>query len=203
MSQQSFDLGGVTIWPGLLTGQRQAALMEEIGAALALAPLFGPVTPRGQAMSVQMSAAGAYGWVSDRRGYRYEARHPVTGAPWPAIPPIALALWAEVAPQARAPECCLINVYRSGARMGLHQDRDEADFAQPVLSVSLGDAALFRVGGAQRGGKTASHWLKSGDVALLAGPARLAYHGIDRVRDGSSSLIDGGGRINLTLRVVT
>jgi alkylated DNA repair protein (DNA oxidative demethylase) len=113
-----------------------------------------------------------------------------------------LAVWERFAPGARAPECCLVNLYRE-ARMGLHQDRDEADLSQPVVSISLGDEALFRVGGTERGGPTRSVWLRSGDVAVLAGPARLAFHGVDRVRAGSSSLVPGGGRINLTLRVVT
>ena len=149
-----------------------------------------------------MSAAGAFGWVSDARGYRYAAERP-TGGAWPPIPDSVLAVWDALLPGARAPESCLVNLYRGAARMGLHQDRDEADLTQPVLSISLGDEALFRVGGTERGGPTASAWLRSGDVAVLAGAARLAFHGIDRVREGSSRLVPGGGRINLTLRVVT
>jgi alkylated DNA repair protein (DNA oxidative demethylase) len=139
--------------------------------------------------------------VSDRRGYRYEPRHP-SGVPWPPIPDEVLAVWHEVTGVDRAPDCCLVNWYGEGARMGLHQDRDEADFAWPVVSISLGDEALFRVGGTERGGRTASVWLRSGDVAVLEGESRLAFHGIDRIRHGSSTLLPQGGRINLTLRVV-
>jgi alkylated DNA repair protein (DNA oxidative demethylase) len=176
-------------------------MVEDIRAVVAQAPFFTPETPRGQKMSVRMTAAGAYGWVSDRRGYRYETAHP-SGVPWPPIPASVLAVWAAVAGTDRAPQCCLVNWYGESARMGLHQDRDEADLSQPVVSISLGDDALFRVGGTMRGGPTRSIWLRSGDVAVLGGPARLAYHGIDKVRPGSSTLLPRGGRINLTLRVV-
>ena len=197
------DLRGVTVRPGFLSRAAQEAMVADVLAVMAAAPPVHPVTRRGMAMSVAMTSCGALGWVSDRRGYRYEPRHPVTGAPWPPIPASVLAVWEAVAPGARAPESCLVNLYRGGARMGLHQDRDEADLAQPVVSVSLGDEALFRVGGTERGGPTASLWLRSGDVCVIGGPARLAFHGVDRVREGSSGLIPGGGRINLTLRVAT
>ena len=153
-------------------------------------------------MSVRMTSAGRRGWVSDRRGYRYAERHP-SGVAWPPIPGRVLSIWREVTGLARDPDCCLVNYYDEGARMGLHQDRDEADFSWPVLSISLGDDALFRVGGTERSDPTASHWLRSGDVAVLEGPSRLAFHGIDRVRAGSSTLLEKGGRINLTLRIVT
>ena len=136
------------------------------------------------------------------RGYRYIDRHP-SGRPWPDIPPLALSPWHALAGKVRAPQCRLVNFYGADARMGMHQDRDEADFSQPILSISLGDDALFRVGGPVRGGRTESHWLASGDVAVLGGKARLAYHGVDRIRFGSSSLLAQGGRLNLTLRVVT
>ena len=195
-------MNGARVWPWLLDSGGQAALLEEVRAVVRAAPLFSPVTPGGRRMSVRMTAAGRFGWVSDRRGYRYEARHP-GGPAWPPIPPLALALWRAVAPEARAPECCLVNFYGEGARMGLHQDRDEADFGQPVVSVSLGDEGLFRVGGTERGGRTASVWLRSGDVVVLGGAARLAWHGVDRIRFGSSRLLPQGGRLNLTLRVVT
>jgi alkylated DNA repair protein (DNA oxidative demethylase) len=197
-----FDLNGVAVWPGLLSPDAQRRMVADVLAVMAATPPVHPVTRWGKAMSVAMTAAGSHGWVSDRRGYRYEGRQ-ADGTPWPPIPRSVLAVWEAVAPGARAPECCLVNLYRDGARMGLHQDRDEADLSQPVVSVSLGCDALFRVGGTQRGGPTASLWLRSGDVAVLAGPARLAFHGIDRVRAGSSELVPGGGRINLTLRVVT
>lgn len=148
-----------------------------------------------------MTSAGRCGWVSDRRGYRYEPRHP-SGVDWPPIPERVLALWSDVTGLERAPDCCLVNYYDAGARMGLHQDRDESDFSFPVVSVSLGDDALFRVGGVERTDPTESLWLHSGDVAVLDGASRLAFHGIDRVRAGSSTLLGKGGRINLTLRVV-
>lgn len=176
-------------------------MLEDIRKVLRAAPLIVPETPRGQKMSVKMSAAGDFGWISDRRGYRYERCHP-SGAAWPPIPASVRAVWDALCPGARAPQCCLVNWYGPEARMGLHQDRDEADLTQPVLSISLGDSALFRVGGTQRVGPTRSIWLASGDVAVLAGAARLAYHGIDRLRPGSSTLLPNGGRINLTLRVV-
>ena len=127
--------------------------------------------------------------------------HP-TGCPWPPIPERVLTIWRDLVSADRDPDCCLINFYREGARMGLHQDRDEADFSWPVLSVSLGDEALFRMGSELRGGKTRSIWLRSGDVMVMGGDARLAHHGIDRIRFGSSPLLERGGRINVTLRVV-
>ncbi|TNC74260.1 alpha-ketoglutarate-dependent dioxygenase AlkB family protein [Rubellimicrobium roseum] len=199
---QTLDLNGVLVRPGHLDRPAQEAMLADILRVQAEAQPFHPVTRWGKAMSVAMTSAGRFGWVSDRRGYRYEERHP-SGLPWPPIPPSVLAVWDAVVPGARPPECCLVNLYREGARMGLHQDRDEADLSQPVVSISLGDEALFRVGGIERGGPTASLWLRSGDVAVIGGPARLVHHGIDRVRAGSSDLVPGGGRINLTLRVVT
>ena len=197
------ELRGVEIFPQALDRAAQEAMLHALSAVLAEAPPFHPVTARGQQMSVRMTSAGTFGWVSDRGGYRYERAHPVTGRPWPAIPDPVLALWRDFAgPGARAPESCLVNFYGEGARMGLHQDRDEADFTQPVVSLSLGDDALFRVGGPVRGGPTGSVWLRSGDVAVLRGAARLAWHGIDRVIFGAAPLLPAGGRINLTMRVV-
>ncbi len=198
---QPVDLNGVRIWRGRLPPAAQERLVGELRAIVRAAPFFRPVTPRGQPMRVRMTAAGRLGWISDRKGYRYEPCHP-SGGPWPPIPSAVLALWQEITGLARAPDCCLINFYGEGAGMGLHQDRDEGDLSFPVVSVSLGDEALFRVGGTDRRAPTRSLWLRSGDVALMAGPARLAFHGIDRIRFGSSALLPGGGRINLTLRVV-
>ena len=195
-------LNGARIWRGILDAPEQAALVEELRAIVRVAPLVVPVTPGGRPMSVRMTAAGQFGWVSDRQGYRYADRHP-SGVAWPPIPAAVLAVWEAVSDSPRAPECCLINFYGEGARMGLHQDRDEADFSCPVVSISLGDPGLFRVGGTERRGRTASTWLASGDVAVLGGPARLAWHGVDRIRFGESALLPQGGRINLTLRVVT
>lgn len=193
---------GFEIHQQRLSPEAQDALVGDLRQCLSVAPLFQPVTPLGTPMSVRMSAAGQYGWISDRKGYRYEATHP-SGVAWPAIPERLLTLWRDLIPEARMPECCLINWYSETARMGIHQDRDEADLTQPVLSVSLGDDALFRMGNATRGGKTESVWLRSGDVVVMRGSARMAYHGVDRVRPGSSTLLRNGGRINLTLRVVT
>ncbi len=200
--QPEINLKGVRVLPGYLEPDVQARMLSELRDVARLAPFFRPVTRRGP-MSVRMTAAGRFGWVADRRGYRYETRHPETGRDWPPIPETVLSVWRAVSGSDRDPECCLINLYREGAKMGLHQDHDEADMTHPVVSISLGDDALFRVGNVERGGKTASVWLQSGDVAVLGGAARLAHHGIDRVRDGSSTLLDGGGRINVTLRVVT
>ncbi|MDQ2090372.1 alpha-ketoglutarate-dependent dioxygenase AlkB family protein [Marimonas arenosa] len=195
-------LRGVTVFRRALDAAEQAALLGEVRDIARAAPMFHPVTRWGKEMSVKMTSAGEFGWVSDRRGYRYERRHP-SGVAWPPIPPTILQLWDRFAPGMRAPECCLVNFYGEGARMGLHQDRDEADFSQPVVSVSLGDEALFRVGNIERGGKTESLWLKSGDVVVIGGAARLVHHGVDRIRFRSSTLLPEGGRINLTLRVVT
>jgi alkylated DNA repair protein (DNA oxidative demethylase) len=195
-------LRGVELWQSWLSPEDQQAMLAEIRAVAARAPLFVPVTPSGKTMSVRMTAAGRFGWVTDKAGYRYEPRHP-DGMDWPPIPASVLAAWEALSGSARAPECCLVNHYPPGARMGMHQDRDEADFSEPVLSISLGDEALFRIGNATRGGKTESVWLRSGDVLRMGGDARLLYHGIDRVKDGSSALLRDAGRINLTLRVVT
>lgn len=194
-------VGGVPVWSELLDRQAQTALLKSVLEVVEDAPFFSPVTPSGRRMSVEMTSAGSVGWVTDRSGYRYELRHP-SGVPWPPIPDAALAVWRAVSGVQRDPSSCLINLYRGTSKMGLHQDKDEGDLSWPVVSISLGDDALFRVGGNERRGKTESAWLKSGDVLRLANETRLAFHGIDRVRAGSSRLIPGGGRLNLTLRVV-
>lgn len=192
-------------FPQGLDGRAQEALLKEIEAVIDAAPLFVPRMPRsGHPMSVRMTNAGPLGWVTDQaNGYRYQATHPVTGAPWPPIPPMLLDLWADLTGYPHPPEACLINYYAGAAKMGLHQDRDEEDFDAPVVSVSLGDTAIFRVGGTTRKGPTRTHTLKSGDVFVLGGANRLAYHGIDRVLPGTSDLLAQGGRFNLTLRRVT
>ncbi len=199
--EPSLRIAGFDIYPGLLPLADQVAMVEDLRQVVAAAPLVSPVTPGGRQMSVRMTAAGRLGWITDRKGYRYSPTHP-RGTPWPAIPDRVLAVWNMVTGLARKPDCCLVNFYGEGARMGLHQDRDEGDFSFPVVSISLGDSALFRMGGIDRNEPTRSHWLSSGDVVVMGGPARLAWHGIDRVRHGSSTLLPQGGRINLTLRVV-
>lgn len=195
---------GLRYFPGRLETDAQRQLVESLRGAVADAPLFTPIMPRtGRPFTVRMTNLGALGWVSDRAGYRYQPTHPETGRPWPAIPEALLELWREVSGYSHGPEACLVNFYNGGAKMGLHRDEDEEDFAAPVLSVSLGDTAVFRIGGPERGGKTATLKLASGDVLVMGGASRLCYHGIDRVIAGTSTLLRDGGRINLTLRRVT
>jgi alkylated DNA repair protein (DNA oxidative demethylase) len=194
-------VSGLALHRGALDGAAQEELCAALRLVAGAAPMRRQVTPGGRVMSVRMTSAGGCGWISDRAGYRYDARQP-DGRPWPPIPPRVLALWHQVTGLARPPDCCLVNYYGEDARMGLHQDRDEGDFTAPVVSISLGDAALFRIGGVDRGGPTRSFWLQSGDVLVMGGQARLAWHGVDRLRFGSSRLLPHGGRINLTLRVV-
>lgn len=193
--------GGFEFFSGYLDRAAQEALRDDLRRVVAAAPLFSPVTRFGKPMSVRMTSVGRYGWFTDRRGYRYIEEHP-SGTPWPPIPDRVLAIWRVLVSESRLPDCCLINYYSDKARMGLHQDRDEQDFDWPVLSVSLGDEALFRMGGTERSDPTRSVWLGSGDVVVMGGDARLAYHGVDRIKPGTSTLLQGGGRINLTLRVV-
>lgn len=196
------QIRGFDIYKGYLDATSQMALVDDVRNVASKAPMFSPQTPYGKPMSVRMTSAGAVGWYADTSGYRYASTHP-DGAEWPAIPDSILTLWRDLTGLERTPDCCLINYYSEDARMGMHQDRDEADFSWPVLSVSLGDAGLFRIGNQTRGGKTESLWLESGDVVVMGGEARLTYHGVDRIRFGSSSLLPKGGRINLTCRVVT
>lgn len=195
------DVGGIKVHQGVLDPGQQAELVEQVRRVVRAAPLFRPETKRGQKMSVRMTSAGRYGWISDRAGYRYELEHP-DGGEWPPIPSIAKEVWRDLSRVHCDPQSCLINFYDADAKMGMHQDRDEANFEMPVVSISLGDDALFRVGGTERGGKTQSIWLNSGDVAVMGGEARLNFHGIDKLRAGSSALLPNGGRINMTLRVV-
>jgi DNA oxidative demethylase len=201
---------GIEVWPGArhlpgyLSRAAQEALLDDLRSALRTAPLFQPVMPRtGKPFSVRMTNLGPLGWVSDKAGYRYQPLHPATGKPWPAFPDAVIKAWSDLADCAREPEACLVNWYAPGAKMGLHQDRDEEDFTAPVVSLSLGDTAVFRVGGEQRGAPTRSVRLESGDAFVLGGAARLAFHGVDRVIAGSSTLLPEPGRINLTLRRVS
>jgi alkylated DNA repair protein (DNA oxidative demethylase) len=192
---------GVVLWPAAFDDMAQRALTDAIFALAQDAPFYRPVMPgSGKAFSVEETNFGSLGWIADKAGYRYEPHHPQTGKPWPAIPQTLLDLWNATTRYEAPPQCCLVNLYREGAKMGLHQDRDEKALAAPVLSVSLGDDALFRIGGPTRKGPTKSLKLRSGDVLMFGGPARLAFHGIDRILSGTSRLVPGGGRINLTLR---
>ena len=196
------DIDGFRIHHRWLDEPAQRAMLADIRAVIAAAPLVRPVTPWGKPMSVRMTSAGRLGWVIERGRYRYAPRHPETGALWPPIPESVLTVWHKLSGWPEDPDCCLVNWYGEGARMGLHQDRDEGRFDAPVVSVSLGDPARFRIGGTTRKGPTESTILHSGDVAVMGGASRLAFHGVDRVLFGGGSLLPGGGRINLTLRVV-
>lgn len=196
---------GVRHIPGALSREEQQALVDDIRAVVAQAPLYTPAMPKtGKEMSVRMTNCGPLGWVTDKDGgYRYQPTHPVTGKPWPPMPPRVLDLWRTYAACPLEPEACLINFYSETARMGLHQDRDEAEFSAPVLSVSLGDACLFRIGGTRREERTVSFRLETGDIVLIGGESRLAFHGVDRIYPATSTLLKNGGRINLTLRRVS
>jgi alkylated DNA repair protein (DNA oxidative demethylase) len=197
-------LSGLRLVPGYLDRPAQERLLDELHEAMRHAPPYTPRMPKtGHPMSVRMTNCGPLGWVTDERGYRYQSLHPETGAPWPPIPDAVLEARHAHAGYPHPPESCLVNVYGPAARMGLHQDRDEQDFAAPVVSLSLGDTCLFRIGGTTRKDPTRTLRLASGDALVLGGPARLAFHGVDRIMPGTSTLLPEGGRINLTLRRVT
>ncbi len=195
---------GLRCYPGYLDHGGQGELLAALRQIFAAAPLFTPHMPRsGRPMSVRMSNCGPLGWISDENGYRYAAAHPVTGRPWPPMPDLLFAIWNELSRYPYPPQACLINFYGPKAKMGMHQDRDEADFDAPVVSLSLGNSCLFRIGGKNRSDPTRSLKLDSGDAIVLAGGERLAFHGVDRIYPGTSRLLAEGGRINLTLRRVT
>jgi alkylated DNA repair protein (DNA oxidative demethylase) len=204
MSETAREIMGVRLLPGLLDRPAQEAMVEAVRGVIRAAPLIRPVTAWGKPMSVCMTSAGRLGWVIDRGRYRYSPSHPETGKPWPPIPDCVLAVWRAVSGWPEDPDSCLVNWYGESARMGLHRDADEGEegFAAAIVSISLGDPARFRIGGLDRKGPTESVILRSGDVVVIGGRARLAYHGIDRVMFGEGDLLPGGGRINLTLRVV-
>lgn len=197
----NLSLRGFQIYEQFLNLEAQQALAAELRDAIADTPMIQPVLAGGRKMSVRMTSLGRKGWVADKTGYRYADTHP-NGTPWPAIPERVQTIWRALSGVDRTPDCCLMNYYTDAAKMGMHQDKDEANFDWPVVSISLGDEALFRMGNTTRGGKTDSIWLRSGDVVVMGGAARLAYHGIDRIKFGSSPLLPKGGRLNLTLRVV-
>jgi alkylated DNA repair protein (DNA oxidative demethylase) len=195
---------GFRLIPGFLDRDSQAALLTALRAVLSAAPLYVPRMPKsGKPLSVRMTNCGPLGWVSDEAGYRYQPLHPETGQPWPPWPPLLIDAWEALARYPHPPESCLVNYYGPAAKMGLHQDRDECAFDAPVVSLSLGDACLFRIGGLRRADPTRTVRLASGDAVVLGGDARLAFHGVDRIMPGSSTLLPYGGRINLTLRRVT
>ncbi|MBL4892485.1 MAG: alpha-ketoglutarate-dependent dioxygenase AlkB [Rhizobiaceae bacterium] len=196
---------GTLYFPDFLDGPAQEQLLGSIRDVVSEAPLFVPKMPKtGKPMSVRMTNCGALGWITDKEnGYRYQARHPKTGKVWPKIPWQLLDIWQELSSYPQPPEACLVNYYEPDAKMGLHQDRDEQELDAPVLSVSLGDSALFRIGGEKRADKVISFKLNSGDVMMLSGKSRLAFHGVSRIYPGTSMLLKQEGRINLTLRRVT
>jgi alkylated DNA repair protein (DNA oxidative demethylase) len=197
-------LAGFRFIPGYLDREGQRQLLAAVRAVIAEAPLYAPRMPRsGKPFSVQMTNCGPLGWVSDIEGYRYQPTHPETGKAWPPIPSIVMHAWETLSGYPHPPEACLVNYYAADTRMGLHQDKDEADFDAPVVSLSLGDTALFRIGGTKRGDPTRSFRLSSGDAVVLGGDARLAFHGVDRIINETSALLVEGGRFNLTLRRVT
>jgi len=195
---------GLRYFPDHFDRAAQEALVAAIRQVVTEAPLFVPRMPKtGKPMSVRMTNCGSLGWVTDKeRGYRYQPTHPETGRTWPAIPEALLSLWNDVSGFDKPPQACLVNFYDPDARMGLHQDRDENEFAAPVISVSLGDQCLFRVGGVSRSDPTRSFRLSSGDVFVFGGESRLIFHGVDRIYPDTSTLLKNAGRINLTLRRV-
>ncbi len=200
VNRTEVDLAGARYFPGFLDRTQQVELVQLLRDIVRAAPLTHYRTAGAKKMSVAMTSAGKFGWLSDDKGYRYADSHP-SGVAWPDIPSPLSEIWHELAPNARLPDSCLINFYGPEAKMGLHKDDTEQDFDQPVVSVSLGDEGLFRIGGQVRGGKTQSIWLRSGDVVVLTAASRLSYHGVDRIKAGSSSLLEKPGRINVTLRV--
>lgn len=198
------EISGFRIHRGALDLPAQHRLAEDCRKIIGNAPLVRPLTAWGKSMSVRMTSAGRVGWIIERGRYRYSDRHPETGAPWPRIPDSVLRVWRSVSGWPHDPDSCLLNWYDAGARMGLHQDKDEGEFNAPVVSISLGDPARFRMGGTARKDPTQSTVLNSGDVVVMGGAARLAYHGVDRIlTDGRPNPVTGRGRINLTLRVVS
>jgi alkylated DNA repair protein (DNA oxidative demethylase) len=203
-STTPFAAIGLRLLAGFLDRAQQEELVDAVREIVRQAPLFTPVMPgNGRPFSVRMTNCGPLGWVSDQHGYRYQPTHPVTGRPWPAIPDVLARAWTELGDCTDPPQACLVNYYGPAARMGLHQDRDEEDFTAPVVSFSLGATCRFRVGGTVRTAPTRSFPLASGDVVVLAGASRLAFHGVDRILAGTSTLLPDDGRINLTLRRIS
>lgn len=195
---------GFRFLPEYFSPAQQRVLVADVLGLLELCPLYRGAMPRtGTPLSVRNSNLGPLGWVSDIKGYRYQPTHPETGKPWAAIPQMLLDLWEDVSGYPAPPQACLVNWYEATSKLGLHIDADETAKDAPVVSVSLGSRALFRLGGLERTSPTSSMRLASGDVVVLGGQSRRAYHGVDRIWPESSTLIPGGGRINLTLRRVS
>ena len=201
---QWLPLPGLRIVPGFLDAQSQAALLRDVHEVFTAAPLYSPRMPKsGKPLSVRMTNCGTLGWVSDRRGYRYTSHDPLSGQPWPPMPSVfsALALRAAQATgfEDFNPDACLINRYVPGARLTLHQDKDENDFSAPIVSVSLGLPAIFLFGGNARKDKQRRIPLQHGDVVVWGGSARHYHHGVLPLKEGHHSIL-GSQRINLTFR---
>ncbi len=198
---------GASLFRGRLSAAEQLAILDDVAAVIEEAPPFRPQMPAGPYKINTLTNCGPLGWMSDKRGYRYEATHPQTGKPWPQIPSAVLAVAKQAAADtgyAFEPDACLVNIYAADGRLSLHRDYDEADFAWPIVSLSFGNDADFQLGGPARSGPTTTFTLNSGDVFVLAGPSRLRYHGVKHIRPGTSPIthkaLPEGGRINLTLR---
>jgi alkylated DNA repair protein (DNA oxidative demethylase) len=181
----------------------EAGLLDALRDVTAKAPLRHMLTPGGFRMSVAMTNCGQLGWVTDRKGYRYDATDPESGLPWPPMPSSFLKLAKNAAAEAGfpdfVPDACLINRYETGAKLSLHQDKDERDFSAPIVSVSLGIPAVFLFGGLNRADKTKRLPVRHGDVVVWGGPARLRYHGVMPLKQGRHDLL-GADRVNLTFR---
>ncbi len=199
------DIYGFDYFPNYYSRLEQEDLLNDIRHIVKEAPLITPIMPKtGKEMSVRQTNCGELGWVTDKeQGYRYQKNHPITGKTWPDIPPSLQNLWQKLSGFPQPAEACLINFYAPQARMGMHQDKDEMELNAPVISISLGDSCLFRIGTTEKQGKTHSLRLNSGDVIMFGGKARLAYHGVDRIYPNTSTLLKVPHRVNLTLRRIS
>lgn len=195
------------IFNGRLDRDAQEKLVEDIRSVIKEAPLLHPFMKNGQKFNLRLTNCGSHGWFSDDKGYHYSPTHPETKKPWPAMPQsihdLSVALAKECGFETFKPQSCLINHYEGTGRLGLHQDKDELDFSQPIVSISLGDECIFQFGGIKRTDPITDHRLKSGDCVVWGGDLRLAYHGVKKVIAGSCNLLPNGGRYNLTIRQVT
>ena len=199
------DIYGFDYFPNYYSRLEQEDLLNDIRHIVKEAPLITPIMPKtGKEMSVRQTNCGELGWVTDKeQGYRYQKNHPITGKAWPDIPPSLQNLWQKLSGFPQPAEACLINFYAPQARMGMHQDKDEIELNAPVISISLGDSCLFRIGTTEKQGKTHSIRLNSGDVIMFGGKARLAYHGVDKIYPNTSTLLKVPHRVNLTLRRIS